>query len=147
MCLQCITKAESYGEIVPDFHLMRSTQEYDEWQLGVFGLVECNDPTYYLDGLPNPVCDPMFGLTEEEAEELRKNPDIDAQEDMFIEQMHIMMDNLLGRPMEGYRLYKACLDSGYNFDEHGQLEGWLLHKIAERIKTTTPTAWDEMSSV
>lgn len=144
MCLQCVTEPDNYGEIVPGFYLMKSTKgSPDEWEAEIFALVEINDPTYYLDNIPAPICDPMFELTEGEEEKARSNPEIDMQEDLFIEQMHIMMDNLCGRPISGYRLYKSCLDSGYSMEKHCPLESWLLHKIAERINTTTPERWND----
>jgi hypothetical protein len=44
MCLQCITRASTYGKITDKYALMQSELDDDEWPLGYLGLVESNEP-------------------------------------------------------------------------------------------------------
>ena len=53
MCLQCLTDPYYYGEVFPGWSLMRARRQYfTEMKIKEWGLIECNDPTFYFMTTP-----------------------------------------------------------------------------------------------
>lgn len=56
MCSQCMTNPNYYNSRVFGMGLMRATKnDYDTnptWEKDEFGIIECNDPTFYFKTLP-----------------------------------------------------------------------------------------------
>ena len=59
MCLQCLTKCVSYGQVFPGYALARATKtdypdhpDSSSWQKDQYALIECNDPTFIFNSNP-----------------------------------------------------------------------------------------------
>lgn len=130
MCQQCITEAVEYGEIVPGFYLYKSKVGSSKWPAGEYAIVQFNDPTFYLRGIGVPLLDPCFGKEDDEVEILLCDPAILDSFNKFCAQAELIAENFLCRPNTGFALVTAALKAGYDPEEDGLIEFWLLHKIA-----------------
>ena len=143
MCLQCCVEAEyihpKKRRILPGFSLMIATKEYakegtpreeQEWPLGAYGLVECNDPTFVLD-CPI-VRDPHEGMSDDELEGLDSNQFM-QDEKPYWEAINKMEIGLYADVLAGYRLIKAARKVGYKQDIDGRFACWLMKRIADYL--------------
>ena len=122
MCSQCMTAAVSYGEVFPGFALMLATKtdypdhpDMQEWKEGEFGLVECNDPTFYLTHAP---------IKDDDSEAYWK---VGAQ----------MEEDICagGNVRAIYRLIEGAKTKGYNLEEDGIFGFWLSDYLAKYLET------------
>lgn len=95
------------------------------------GLVEMNEPTFTWPA-KLVVVDPLFGI----AEDMIAEDDSRWEEcSEFYHAAHEFSACLISRPMAGYRLVSACMEVGYDIEEHGySVSFWLLGYIASRLK-------------
>src|SRR5688500_11424743 len=75
MCMQCVAKSVSYGNVLPGFNLQKATRtsyegtsEEGQWKKDQWALVECNDPSFYFSVEPIKRDEPKgeFGLYSQE---------------------------------------------------------------------------------
>lgn len=125
MCAQCVTKAVSYGECLPGFHLMKAAKtdypdhpNMQQWVEGQYGLVECNDPTFYLSNPPlkEADTDAFWDAGRETDEDICASNDVRAI----------------------CRLVEAAKTKGYNPKEDGIFGFWLTNYLAIFLETATP---------
>lgn len=125
MCEQCLAQVEVIGQVVPGIFLVQATKKGLLMSPGDFGFVESADPFYVFSQVPSP--DPDFGLSDEEIDTLPYN----AEADKWQNTAEKFCRNLLVDPIVGWRLVQACIECGYNADEHGYVGFWLFHKAGE----------------
>lgn len=109
MCEQCLANPVSFGQPLRGFWLMRARRDGDNWKKGEWGLVECNDPTFYWVSTPRVLSD-----TEWEPEDFH--------------------DAFMADPSTGYRLVAAAVEKGYDPTEGG-FESWFFNYLVEYLKT------------
>ena len=124
MCEQCLINPLYYGEVVRGLFLIRARRESDATAVGQWGLVQVNNPDFVWTTTPV-----ALGEDEELPQDF-----VDA--------------------LEGFMMFdSACsylipmLEAGFSpKTEEGQLflgsqaSEWLWNRIAEHIKTATPTS-------
>lgn len=132
MCLQCLTKARSVKKnVIPGYTLMRSTVDHKDWHAGDYGLVVCNDPDFVFKGKPTP--DPSRGKN------LDKDKKAFERWKKWSSQVEAVMENFLCPPERGYRLYKACLKTGYRPHRDGyNMLYWLWDYMGRQLKKDRP---------
>lgn len=126
MCLQCVTKAVSYGEVFPGFHLMKAMNtDYPDnptWKEGQWGLVECNDPSIYFT---KPF---MKDVPEDDSNDVFLN---------FLETGQETDQDILAvnDPRIAYRLIAGAITKGYDPKEDGMFGCWLTDYLAKYLET------------
>ena len=132
MCLQCDTKAVIVQQdILPGFSLYQAQVDAADWPKGWYGLVECNDPTFVFAGPL--LSDPTFGMSDEALNALKDFP---AGYDEFCAAADAVGEKLVGCPMAGYSLVRACMEVGYRRTD-GHVHYWLLHHLATKVGVPT----------
>lgn len=137
MCSQCLTEAESFGQILPPqlvllsenpphmegaWYLMRATKdEYDHdnddyWMKGEWGLVQSNNPSCLYNG--------QFYDSHEE-------------EEKHFESLQALDDALDSMDvMTSYKFVAACKRAGYNPEKDGhRVASWFMDHAANYLKT------------
>ena len=61
-----MAKVDGWGEVLPGFYLVRATHKGDSMNVGDWGLVESNDPTFIWS--IDLHTDPLFGATDAEVD-------------------------------------------------------------------------------
>lgn len=132
MCDACFANETILIEsIIPGFTLTKYSKDYGQIKAGSMGLVEINEPTFMW---PKEliVIDPLFGINENEISE--DDPRWIGCSG-FYHAAHEFSVCLTCHPMAGYRLVNACMEAGYNIEEHGySVSFWLLGYIASRLE-------------
>ena len=133
MCMQCVTRSVLYGEIFPDWYLVRATQgdlmgpnKTSVWNKGEFGLVQVNDPDYIFGTIP--MKDPFYDWTDEQINSA--SPEFCALSDCFMDSAIELEESLQSNPETGWRLINAAIQVGYNPKEDGRFSFWFLHYLA-----------------
>lgn len=138
MCEQCLTNPIYFGEPLEGFILARARRQGNDWNIGDWGLIECNDPSYTWSYTPTP--NPCWGMTSDEEDAWAEAQDPDSPE-------YKRWNTIPGKfakqfddcgPMGGYELIKAAIDKGYDRKIHGHFQYWLFDYLAEYLKTATP---------
>lgn len=138
ICLQCVCEAETWGEVIPGWHVMISKKYHEDWPDGWIGLVQSNDPSVIFDPWEIEVLtDPYFD-DPDEGDPIWKDKAISDQFDKFIDSASEFEQLLEGPPEFGYDLVRSASKVGYNRDESGSFSIWLFHKISELILTKVP---------
>lgn len=131
MCLQCETNAVHYGYPLPGFALMKAMKtdypnwpEGQKWKEGMYGLVECNDPTVYLT--QTPMKDP--------------GEDSSREEDRFFEVADATEKDVMQTQYSHkvYKLIAAATTKGYNPETDGRFGPWLTNYLAVYLETAIP---------
>jgi len=150
MCQQCTTKAESYGEFLPKWFLMRATKEGEEdWPKGHWGLVECNDPTFVFK--QTPIIEDVrtlelkfrkAGKTEKQIDKELDDPKykkVFEQDLVFYEKVREFREKFVLSPEAGHNLFIAATKAGFKRERDGDLAFWLFDYMARWIKKFKPT--------
>lgn len=147
MCLQCLTKAVTYGnlekgkhDVMPGYALMRATKsDYDvdpTWKEGQYGLVQMNDPDVIWTCTP--VKDPGFGLSDEEIDALPESSFKTFEDNC--EEMDIAFSL---SPLDGYTMVSAAMKAGYDPNKNGRFIVWLQHHLAVWMEQNQPLTPEE----
>lgn len=119
MCEQCLAEMQLIvSDVLPEFALYRATKDGGRLKSGDYGLVECNDPSFIFNVVP-------------EAEPNEEN-------DSWIEwagKANAFEDQLLDSTTDFkgvYRLIRGCYENGYK-DEDGHVGMWLFNYLATKI--------------
>jgi len=135
MCLQCMTDAKVIKEdILPGYSLMQAQKEAEGWPKDWYGLVECNNPTVVFPniGLEPDLCD---DLSDEEVDALPENSKEWQSSLSLISYARKNLDQFKKIELkDSWRLVQACIQAGYNPEEDGLAECWLLNFIAKELK-------------
>lgn len=131
MCECCSAEAIDIGEVVPGWLLVRATRRGLRMHPGDYGLVRSNDPDFIFRMPPEP--DPARGLSDEEYD---RNPQIHKDWMAWHSRFALEYEpELITDPMTGYALVKACLEAGYDPDEHGtRIVFWLVDRMARTLE-------------
>lgn len=135
MCEQCLTSPIYFGEPIPGFVLARARQQGNDWNIGEWGLIECNDPAITWTITPTP--SPVWGMTDEEEDAWFEATDENSPEYKramafpyaFSKHFEDCGPNL------GYWLIKAAIEKGYNPDKDGQFTSWFFDYLGEYLVT------------
>lgn len=144
MCEQCLTNPVFFGEPIPGFILARARRQGNDWNIGDWGLIECNDPSIYFSNTPTP--NPCWGMTDDEEEAWSESVDKTSPEYIrwrtwpgaFSERFEDCGPNL------GYRLIKAAIQKGYDPDNDGFFGYWFFDYLGEYLKTAVADPDDEV---
>lgn len=139
MCQQCTTDAMNYGEVMPDWFLMRAQKDGNTWKAGQWGLVSCNDPSFTWTSTPTP--NPAFGLDDEAEEALwRANEHNEIGRRIVSTEMPEDFKAAFAEmsPLMGYDLVRAAMERGYDPKTSGDLHWWLYDWFGEFLKTAVP---------
>lgn len=136
MCLQCFAAAKLIKQnVLPGFSLMQSQEDAPGWPKGHFGLVQVNDPMVVFAGPL--LVDPFKGEDEDSAEWMPEKPD---GCDGFQEAAQALEQALKLDAVSGYRLVRACIESGYKPKSDGLLGYWLLDFLATECPNLAASA-------
>ena len=143
MCEQCLTNPVYFGEPIPGFILARARRQGNDWNIGDWGLIECNDPSFTWSMTPTP--NPCWGMTDDEEDEWENAADKNSIEYKrwfgwpreFVEQF----ENC--GPNTGYDLVAAAMQVGYDRKKDGTFAYWLFDYLAEYLKTAIADPDDE----
>lgn len=133
MCDSCLAEALHYGEVLPDWYLERATKDGVYFKAGWWGLVWMNEPSFVFTVTPE--------VTPRECEN-EDDPDYEALNDALSdwldkfessvvclrEQMHDSLPFL-----DYYRLVQAGINKGYDPENHGSFQLWLVNHVAQYI--------------
>lgn len=122
MCEQCIVNPLYFGEVLPGWFLIRARRQGSMMEVGDWGMVQCNDPTFVWSSTPK--------MTKEEFDGFVYLP-----ED-FEESLYMYVTN-------GYDLLISAIKVGYNREEHGRFSQWLFWHLSEYIRNTEPTVEED----
>ncbi|CAB5514277.1 hypothetical protein LMG26857_03335 [Achromobacter anxifer] len=129
MCMQCSAEAVTLKQnVIPGFSIMIGRKEISGWPKDWYALVECNDPLFVFEGPL--VRDPTIGLTEDKLDAMLSYPE---GYDEYEAGAKRLGHALTMRAEAGYRLVRACMEKGYNPNESGHLQFWLLNYLAEQV--------------
>lgn len=139
MCMQCLTKALVWRkEILPGYKLMLARKDYQGIKCGMYGLVRSNDPDVVWD--VEPAIDPLAGLNINDLAESdqvwERDTDFMRAVSAFSEWLCVDPVTLASGKPKGlrlevaYNIVDACIRGGYNKEQHGLIESWLLNHIA-----------------
>lgn len=113
MCEQCMAKTRIIAEALPDWLLVKASQDGDVMKAGQYGLVRQNDPDFWWTGKP-----------------IKYTGD-NKDNKKFWEIVELLDKTLDCNPMTGYDLVRACKKAGYRPDKHGfRLASWLQNRMA-----------------
>lgn len=137
MCEQCSAEVDEFMEVIPKWLLIRATRNSFSMKEGQWGLVWANDPSFIWT--ETPVVDPHDGMPDEQVDALPKE-----EFDKFFEWAKKAEDfekSLMGSPFDGYTLYKAALDAGYDRKTDGRFSFWLFNRMGKLLAANPkPTA-------
>lgn len=144
MCEQCLTNAVWFGQPIPGFSLARARRQGNDWNIGDWGLIECNDPSITWSVTPTP--SPTWGMTDDEEDAWYDNTDRNSEEwkrgtsfpYAFSQHFEDCGPNL------GYRLIKGAIEVGYDPEKHGQFTSWFFDYLGEYLKTATAEPDDDV---
>ena len=119
MCQQCTTNALYFGTPIPGYHLMRARRSDSEIQVGQWGLIECNDPTFVF----------TFDFH------------IKPGTKDWDEQVYKLHEEFGASPVQGYNLVKACIELGY--DPAKNFCAWIAQHLLAHLKVTEPEDSDD----
>lgn len=122
MCEQCLVNPLYFGEVLPGWFLIRARRKGNMMEVGDWGMLRCNDPTFVWSTTPK--------ATKEEFDGYIYLPD-DFDEALYMYATH------------GYDLISAGIEIGYNREEHGRFAQWLFWHLSEHIRNTEPTVEDD----
>ena len=114
--INCYGDEENYGEVLPGIflvHLINMVAEdlEGEYKEGCWGLTFCNDPAFVFYEDPR------------------------LKEDDYLSRGRHYQEQLVGQVYDSYRLWSACLDSGFDPKVDGyQIGHWLREKLALYLK-------------
>lgn len=117
MCLQCIVQSEKViDEIIPGYSIHRAKVEATNvWPADYYGLIDINNPTFVFPEIPTPPLD---------------TDDFPSPFDQLV----INYNEVLLSAVEGYRFVKACMDAGYNLEDHGyNVFDWFFRHVYARL--------------
>lgn len=128
MCLQCLAQARIVVEnVFGGVHLMQSTVNVPGWPLGHYGLTSLNDPFVVF---PGPLLrDPFEGLTEEEGENVPE-----ALWQAYRDAGQAIGKALVLPALKGADLVRMCEESGYDREEDGDVQWWLMNYLARKTQ-------------
>lgn len=116
MCEQCMINPHYFGQPIPGYTLIRARRASRETQLGQYGLVQCNDPTFTFSF--------NFHLMPETRE--------------WDEQVAGLWKQFDCHPVTGFELITACIQAGYNVPDSGPFVDWFTATIREWLVTHAP---------
>ena len=121
MCLQCLAEAVSYGEVIPGLWVSRAIKTVDHWSKDQVGLVFMNDPSFIFESEPKVMPD-----EEEQFDAWTKW--CDYTEGIFMDALGFSDITSI------VLLIEACKKAGWNQDEHGRLDFWLMEKVGKILE-------------
>jgi len=135
MCEQCLAKTVMYvgpdkQEVLPDYFLVRATQDGSIMKKDDWGIVKSNSPDYIWS--ITPVSDPCDGLSEEQEDALPQ----DSFEEFYkaVENLEEALDS--GGFDCAIHLGRSMTAAGYNPEIHGYRSAyWLCNHLAKFLKT------------
>ena len=142
MCEQCSAATVNYGEVVPDWHLVRATKDGNFMKKDDWGLVLIDDPSFWWS--ETPIKDVSFGMTGAQLDDLNEEEDKLFNDFWNIEEK--IAKKLVGDIMSGHCLVQSCYEAGYQRKE-GFIIGWLIHKMALLIEANPNGLLDKNSVV
>lgn len=110
MCEQCLVNPLYYGKPIDGWTLIRARRKSDWMNVGDYGLLTCNDPSFVWGG----TFDGKYASNE-------------------------FLDGIVSDPDTCYSLIESCIISGYNKKKDGSVVHWLYDKIKEHLAITEPT--------
>jgi len=116
MCEQCLVNPLYYGEVFKDWHLIRARRKGSYMEVGEWGLVKINDPSWVWKSDPR--------------------DQSDGPPDDFWEAF-------LCTPFSGKEFIEDCVDSGFDGENDYDLSEWLWEKIVNHVKTTPPATEED----
>jgi hypothetical protein len=139
MCEQCVAEVEYYLSPLPGWSLVRATKDGDLMKKDDWGLVECNDPTFWWSVTPTP--DPYDILTSEDVANLPNNIRNDLINRSILWEQNV---ELFGQSItkhacinDIYRLVESGKKIGYDPKSDG-FEAWLYDRLGIWIMTKKP---------
>lgn len=124
-------KMDDLGFVVEGLMLSVSTVDTYEHAKGTYGLIGFgNGPDVTF--LTKPIKDPMFGLSDEEANQIPDEVYADWDRSYSRFQIEILKAQLHWDTV--YRYGVMCAAAGYDREVHGALEAWLFHKMGEVVE-------------
>lgn len=143
MCEQCSAATKTYGEVVPHWRLVQATKDGNMMKADDFGLVWCDDPSYFWPGDMRPRKDPAFEMPDADFDNM--NEEAGDEWDSFIEYVDKLAGHFQSDPTTGHGLVTACHDAGYSRQKHGfRLLSWLSHRMAATMERN-PTADENLA--
>lgn len=135
MCEQCLTSPIYFGNPIPGFTLARARRQGNDWNIGEWGLIECNDPCIRWKITPTP--SPLWGMTDDQEDDWYANVDRNTPEwhrgskfpSAFSKQFEDCGPDL------GYRLINAAIQVGYDREKHGQFASWFFDYLGDYLIT------------
>ncbi len=133
MCEQCLVNPVYFGEPLPGFFLARARRDGNDWKKGDWGLIQCNDPTFYWT--QTPTSNPTFGMNDTE---LDKFMSYDLTDDQKARIYHSNISDEFYNafycdPQTGHDLVEAAKQVGY---ESRSFIPWLFDYLGYWIEKT-----------
>jgi hypothetical protein len=119
MCEQCVAKTETFLDPIPNWWLVRATDDGHVMKKGEWGLVQCNDPDFVWTVTPK--VDPLSGLSEEEINELSNDDPAWKDFEDWSEKSRIFLSELQQNFVHDVSVYwnliEAAREKGYDPDK------------------------------
>lgn len=123
MCEQCLVNPLYFGEVLPGYILIRARRKSEYIEVGDWGLVEANDPTYVWKSIP-----------------YKKT----AKDRIFCAPSDFS-DCFYGSPQQGFKLITAARQAGYSegLEYFVNFESWFFDYLARWIETHEAELYDD----
>lgn len=136
MCEQCLIAPLVWRDVLPGWTLVRARRQGNIMEVGHWGLIEMNDPTFIWTGKPRR--DPTRGMDEAQEAAYWEAVTQEQLDELSAHESDVREVFSEISPMTGWKLVDACLRAGYKPDRDGAVELWLEDRLARHIEATPP---------